>query len=160
AAPSPSPSPAPSPVPSPLPSPSPTPLSAVAAAAESTATDSSRTAGHEFPRPDEATITKLKSGGNVHALRHSPTRREQRDTEGEHFEDRAAQRNLSKDGEAQAAGFGKAIATLGIPIGSVLASPMWRCRDTAQIAFGRHETSVDLFRRGAPGRAARISMLS
>src|SRR5262249_34443786 len=84
----------------------------------------------------------------------------QRDTEGEHFEDRAAQRNLSKDGEAQAAGFGKAIATLGIPIGSVLASPMWRCRDTAQIAFGRHETSVDLFRRGAPSRAARISMLS
>jgi hypothetical protein len=37
---------------------------------------------------------------------------------------------------------------------------VWRCRDTAQIAFGRHETTLDLFQRGGPSRSARVTMLS
>ena len=36
---------------------------------------------------------------------------------------------------------------------------MWRCRDSADLMFGHHTTDVDLFRRGAPSREARIRLL-
>ena len=92
-------------------------------------------------------------------FRHSITDWAQQDLAGENFEDRAAQRNLSKAGEAQAARIGKAIVALRLPIGTVLTSPMWRCRDTAQIAFGRHQPVPELFRRGPEYRAMRTVML-
>jgi len=98
-------------------------------------------------------------GGYVIVFRHSVTDWAQRDTDGEHFEDRSAQRNLSKEGEAQAARIGKAIADLRIPIDTVLSSPMWRCRDTAQIAFGHHRAVPELFRRGLEYRAKRLALL-
>jgi broad specificity phosphatase PhoE len=105
-------------------------------------------------------IDHLRQGGYVIVFRHSITDWAQRDADVMNFEDRSAQRNLSKPGEEQAASIGKAFATLGIPVGAVKASPMWRCRDTAQLAFGRHETTVDLFQRGGQSRAARVAMLS
>ena len=36
---------------------------------------------------------------------------------------------------------------------------MWRCRDTAQIAFGRHRPVPELFRRGPEYRAMRLALL-
>ena len=93
-------------------------------------------------------------------FRHSITDWTQRDADGENFEDRSVQRNLSKEGEAQAARIGRAIADLRIPIGTVLSSPMWRCRDTAQIAFGHHQATPELFRRGSDYRAIRLVLLS
>ena len=117
-------------------------------------------AAREFPRPEPELVKALREGGYVIVFRHSLTDWAQRDTDGEHFENRAAQRNLSKEGEAQAAAIGKAIEALDVPIGSVLSSPMWRCRDTARLAFGREESTVDLFRRGGPYREARLKMLS
>jgi len=95
----------------------------------------------------------------VIVLRHSITDWAQRDVDGEHFEDRSAQRNLSREGETQAARIGRAIAELRVPIGTVLSSPMWRCRDTAQIAFGRHQAVPELFRRGPEYRAMRLVLL-
>ena len=114
----------------------------------------------EFPRPTAALVPALRGGGFLIVFRHSITDWGQRDTDGEHFEDRSAQRNLSQEGEAQAAAIGKAIEALDVPIGAVLSSPMWRCRDTAKLAFGREEATVDLFRRGGPYREARTKMLS
>jgi hypothetical protein len=37
---------------------------------------------------------------------------------------------------------------------------MWRCRDTAQLAFGKYEVSNDLFQRGGQSRAVRVDLLS
>lgn len=122
--------------------------------------DSLRLAGKEFPHPDSTLVSRLRAGGYVIVFRHSITDWGQQDLAGENFEDRTAQRNLSKAGEAQAARIGKAIAALQIPIGTVLSSPMWRCRDTAQIAFGHHQPVPELFRRGPEYRAMRMLMLS
>lgn len=118
------------------------------------------TAAKEFARLTPALVERLRGGGYVLVFRHSVTDWGQRDAEVTNFEDRSQQRNLSKEGEALATQVGKDIASLGIPIGAVKASPMWRCRDTAQLAFGHHETTVDLFQRGGPSRAARVAMLS
>ena len=114
----------------------------------------------EFPRLTPKLVDRLRGGGYVIVFRHSITDWGQRDAEVTNFEDRTTQRNLSKAGEEQATQIGKDIASLKIPIGDVKASPMWRCRDTAQLAFGKHESTIDLFQRGGPSRAARVSMLS
>jgi phosphohistidine phosphatase SixA len=127
---------------------------------EPAATPDSAAKGKEFPRLTPALVERMRAGGYVIVFRHSTTDWGQRDADVVNFEDRSAQRNLSKPGEEQAAVIGKAFATLGIPAGAVKASPMWRCRDTAQLAFGRHETTADLFQRGGPSRAARVAMLS
>lgn len=130
------------------------------AAEPTTGADSLRTTRKEFPHPDSTLVPRLRAGGYVIVFRHSITDWAQRDADGENFEDRSAQRNLSKEGEVQAALMGRAIADLRIPIGTVLSSPMWRCRDTAQIAFGRHQASPELFRRGSEYRAIRMVLLS
>jgi phosphohistidine phosphatase SixA len=146
--------------------------SAQAHAASQAATDSSSAtadsakgaqallAKKEFPHPDLPLMERLRAGGYVIVFRHSITDWAQKDLAGENFEDRGAQRNLSKAGEEQAARIGKAIVALRIPIGTVLASPMWRCRDTAQIAFGHHQPAPELFRRGPEFRAIRVVLLS
>jgi len=135
------------------------PDSAAVATSDSTVADSARTTRREFPHPDTTLAQRLRSGGYVIVFRHSITDMAQRDSDVENFEDRSAQRNLNKEGEAQAARIGKAIAELRIPIGTVLSSPMWRCRDTAQIAFGRHQPVPELFRRGPEYRAKRLVLL-
>ena len=86
-----------------------------------------------FPGPDSTLVPNLREGGFILVFRHCATDWTQRDTEGENFEDRSAQRNLSKLGEEQATGIGAAIRKLDIPILAVLTSPMWRCRDTGQL---------------------------
>ncbi|HEY6221807.1 MAG TPA: histidine phosphatase family protein [Candidatus Eisenbacteria bacterium] len=133
--------------------------STAAPPAASTAVDTARTVRKEFPHPDSTLVPRLRSGGYVIVFRHSITDWAQRDADAENFEDRSTQRNLSKEGEVQAARIGKAIAELRLPIGTVLSSPMWRCRDTAQIAFGHHQAVPELFRRGPEYRAMRIVLL-
>jgi phosphohistidine phosphatase SixA len=130
-----------------------------AGTASSAAPDSTKDR-KEFPLLTPELVARMRQGGYVIVFRHSTTDWGQRDAEVTNFEDRSAQRNLSKAGEAQASQIGKDLASLKIPIGAVKASPMWRCRDTAQLAFGRHETTPDLFQRGGQSRAARVAMLS
>jgi len=113
-----------------------------------------------LPAPDAALGEALRKGGYIIVFRHALTDWAQRDTAGENFENRKAQRNLSDAGRAQSTEIGKAIAAAGIPIGEVQASPMWRCRDTAELAFGHHKSNPDLFRRGTKPREARVLMLS
>jgi len=113
-----------------------------------------------FPPPDSALGVSLRHGGYILVFRHSITNWSQRDADGENFEDRKTQRNLSEEGRHLSEEIGKAIKAAGIPIGEVSASPMWRCRDTAELMFGHHTTNVDLFRRGAASREARVRLLS
>ena len=123
---------------------------------------------------DPTLVNDLRKGGFVIFFRHGATDWAQRDVSYSDFEDRSAQRNLSEAGKADAASIGKAFEELAIPIDSVLVSPMWRCRDTAQIAFGRYEKRIELFGKvpqlpdggtsaleeRAQYRAVRVQMLS
>ncbi|MEM9724715.1 MAG: histidine phosphatase family protein [Pseudomonadota bacterium] len=74
---------------------------------------------------------------------------------------RSRQRLLSAEGVAQSEQIGAAIRDLGAPIGDVLASPFARCRDMAEIAFGRVEERRELLGllSDASGRPARIAYL-
>jgi hypothetical protein len=103
-------------------------------------------------------IDKLHKGGYVIFFRHGATDWAQRDEMGSDFENRALQRNLSEAGKADAADIGKSFQALSIPIDSVFASPMWRCRDTAQLAFGRYDVKMELFGKGAVAKGTTVSV--
>jgi hypothetical protein len=123
---------------------------------------------------DPTLVKDLRKGGFVIFFRHAATDWGQKDVSYLDFEDRSGQRNLSEAGKVDAASIGKAFKDLTIPIDSVFVSPMWRCRDTAEIAFGRYEKRMELFGKvpqqpgesAAPAeeraqyRAVRIQMLS
>jgi len=81
-----------------------------------------------------ALIAALRAGNVVIVMRHGITDRSQADT-GD-LTRREAQRNLSEAGRAQSVRTGRAFAALSIPLGEVLASPVFRARDTAELAFG------------------------
>jgi phosphohistidine phosphatase SixA len=81
-----------------------------------------------------ALVAALRAGGVVVVMRHGITDRSQIDT-GD-LSRREGQRNLSEAGRAQSVRTGRAVAALGIPLGEVLTSPVFRCRDTAELAFG------------------------
>ncbi len=86
----------------------------------------------------------MRQGGYIIALRHAITDRTQTDARPENLQDCSAQRNLNQAGRAQARAIGAAITALRIPIGAVLASPYCRTRETAELAFGRAEITLDL----------------
>lgn len=81
-----------------------------------------------------ALIAALRAGNVVVVMRHGITDRSQVDR-GD-LSNRAGQRNLSEAGREQSRRAGRAIAALGVPLGAVLASPVFRARDTAELAFG------------------------
>jgi phosphohistidine phosphatase SixA len=57
--------------------------------------------------------------------------------------DRAGQRNLSPRGRAQAEAIGRRLTELGVPVAfPVLAGPVFRARDTAELAFGAARVQV------------------
>jgi len=74
---------------------------------------------------------------------------------------RAQQRLLSDLGIAQSELIGAAFRAQGLPVGEVLASPFARCRDMAEIAFGRVEERMELvgLLSDRDGHAERISYL-
>ncbi len=98
----------------------------------------------KFDADPESLIKGLQSGGYLVYLRHAATDRNQTDIHPHRLDDCSTQRNLSEEGRAQAKAIGEAIRALDIPIGKVLTSPFCRCKDTAQLAFGRSEVSFDL----------------
>lgn len=81
-----------------------------------------------------ALIAALRAGDVVAVMRHGITDRSQADR-GD-LARREAQRNLDAAGRAQSVRTGRAIAALGIPLGQVLTSPVFRALDTADLAFG------------------------
>jgi phosphohistidine phosphatase SixA len=105
-------------------------------------------------------LADLKKGGYVIFFRHAATDWTQRDRSYSDFENRAEQRNLSEAGKAEAAAVGKAFTELGIEIDSVFVSPMWRCRDTAQIAFGRYEKKIELFGKVPPSGPEGVAVMA
>lgn len=89
-----------------------------------------------------ALIARLRHGGMVMFFRHADTGGEPCDRSFR-IGDRAGQRNISPAGRRQAAEIGSRLAALGIPVAlPVLAGPVFRARDTAELAFGAEQVSV------------------
>ena len=77
----------------------------------------------------------LQQGGFVVYLRHADTTGQLLDRTMD-LTDRKMQRNLSEEGRLQAQAIGEAVVSLDIKPALVLASPVFRARDTAELAFG------------------------
>jgi hypothetical protein len=92
-------------------------------------------------------LAQLRQGGLILYFRHSETPNYIDPHEG-NFDDCGQQRNLSKDGRAQARMIGKGFRDLEIPLGIVRASPFCRSADTARLAFGRVEKDFSLLSNG------------
>ena len=91
----------------------------------------------------EILVAAMQDGGKVIYMRHGATNQSEVDTG--RLGDRAGQRNLSTAGIAQAKALGDAFRSLQIPMGQILASPVFRARDTGELAFGeRVQVTMDL----------------
>ena len=90
-------------------------------------------------------VSALRRGGLVLFFRHTTTDHEARDRGSA----REQQRNLTAAGEHEARAIGEAIRELGIPVGEVRASYMYRTRETAELAFGRVQIDSSLRGRGS-----------
>lgn len=100
------------------------------------------TAGAEDASP-AGLVAALRGGGFVVHLRHADTTGQPLDRTFD-LADRAGQRNLSDRGLVQAERIGEAFRRLGIPVGEVRTSPVFRARDTAERAFGADRVVVDM----------------
>jgi phosphohistidine phosphatase SixA len=90
-------------------------------------------------------LGELRHGGFVIYFRHAATEQTGATDETSDLSRCETQRNLSAEGRTQAQGIGGAIKALGIPVGTVAASPFCRTRDTARLAFGRFTVNKDLY---------------
>jgi len=90
-----------------------------------------------------ALVARLRAGGLVLFFRHADTRGMPCDRSFR-VDDRAGQRLLSPAGETQARRIGESLAALGIPVAwPVLAGPVGRARDTAELAFGAARVRIE-----------------
>src|SRR2546425_12449007 len=105
-------------------------------------------AGLAWCEADPTLLPKLRQGGYVLFLRHTSTDFSQNDARMTSFEDCANQRNLLDKGRDEARALGMQIKRLGIPIGTVYASPFCRTLETARLAFGGAEKTNEA--RGGP----------
>ena len=87
-------------------------------------------------------IQALKQGGYVVYMRHGDTTGEPLDRTMD-LTNRALQRNLSTAGREQSIAIGEGIRRLELQVGHIAASPVFRARDTAELAFGVNQVEID-----------------
>ena len=90
----------------------------------------------------ESLVARLRQGGLVLFFRHADTRGEPCDSSYRvgYWQ---GQRNISPLGREQSRASGRRLAELGIPVAfPVLAGPVYRARDTAELAFGAERVRV------------------
>jgi len=93
---------------------------------------------------NEALWPLLKKGGHVVLMRHAVTTPGVGDPPGFRLDDCSTQRNLTDGGRQDAKRVGAAFRARGIVIERVLTSPWCRCIETANLAFGKADTSTAL----------------
>jgi broad specificity phosphatase PhoE len=81
----------------------------------------------------------LQSGGYVVFLRHGLTDPGVGDPPGFKLGDCATERKLNAAGRAESKRLGETFRRNAVPVAQVLSSEWCRCRDTAELAFGRYE---------------------
>ncbi len=89
----------------------------------------------------QALVDEMQRGGYVLYLRHGITDRSQIDT-GILNGDRTLQCNLNEEGRVQSVEIGAALRTLGVPTDTVFAGPVFRARETAELAFGPERVQI------------------
>lgn len=99
----------------------------------------------EPPPATPELIEQLRKGGFVIYFRHATTELTGATESAEDLTKCETQRQLSEAGREQATTIGKAIHVLNIPIGKVWSSPFCRCKDTANLIFGRFEIDKTLY---------------
>src|SRR5688572_9305860 len=87
--------------------------------------------------PADSLLVELRKGGYTIMWRHTATDRTVREPMDYKSTPRFQQRNLTDRGIADAKIVGVIFKARNIPIGDVIASPMFRTRETAEYAFGR-----------------------
>jgi hypothetical protein len=95
-------------------------------------------------------VAELRKGGYVLYIRHTSTDFSKNDAKMTSFEDCASQRPLTDKGRDEARAINGHLRRLGIPIGTVHASPFCRTVETAMLVFGRAEKMPEI--RGGPVR--------
>jgi phosphohistidine phosphatase SixA len=90
----------------------------------------------------EELVAAMQEGGKVIFLRHAATDETEIDTGV--LGDRAGQRNLSPDGIEQARALGESFRAENIPFSRILVSPVFRARDTGELAFGADNIEVTM----------------
>jgi len=101
-------------------------------------------------RQEAKTLADVQQGGYVIYLRHADRSRGAKEPFNANspldaFIDCTDQRNLTATGRAHAGKIGVAFRTLNIPVGRVVALPLCRTRETAQLAFGAAELDPRLY---------------
>jgi len=96
-------------------------------------------AGSAAANADAELWQKLQSGGYVVLLRHGLTEPGVGDPPGFKLGDCRTERNLNAEGRAESKRLGEAFRRRNIPVTQVLSSEWCRCKDTAELAFGRYE---------------------
>jgi phosphohistidine phosphatase SixA len=86
---------------------------------------------------DEALWALLAQQGQVVLMRHAVTTPGVGDPPGMSVDDCSTQRTLTEEGRRQAKRIGAAMRARSIRFDRVISSPMCRCLETAQLAFGR-----------------------
>lgn len=85
----------------------------------------------------EALMDALRGGGYTVILRHARTDRSFNEARDYVPKTRAEQRNLNDDGIRDAALMGVVLRRYGIEFAEVISSPMYRCVETAEMAYGK-----------------------
>ena len=91
------------------------------------------------PLPDAELVAALQRGGNVIYFRHADTGPASPEPATVDLTRCETQRNLNDKGRAEAVEVGKQFRRLHIPVGAVLSSQFCRCKETAELAFGRFD---------------------
>lgn len=92
----------------------------------------------------DSLMVELKKGGYVVLLRHARSDYSKMDDPKAAPTDRSAQRNLSDDGIADAKMIGNIFNRFGISFAEVVSSPLFRTRETAELAVGHTDTTMAL----------------
>lgn len=106
----------------------------------------------------ESLMNALRSGGYTILLRHARTDRSFQEAMGAIPTERSQQRNLSSDGVRDAKLMGAVLRKYGIPIGEIVASPMYRAMETAEMAAGKASPSMAL--RAIPSTAEQAALVA
>ncbi len=107
----------------------------------------------------EDLMTALRSGGYTILLRHARTDYSgAKESPGTIPPERSMQRNLSGDGIRDAKLMGLVLKKYHIPIGEIIASPMFRARETAEMAAGT--PSIDMALRSFPSTPEQAALVA
>lgn len=95
--------------------------------------------------PKEDLLKRLQQGGLIIYFRHFATDRSQEDQHPVNLTNCATQRNLSEEGRSQSAAIGTVFKRHSIPVSEVISSPFCRCKESAEIAFGKYGIDTNLY---------------